>query len=92
MDQVTRNYIEQSLNVKLGNQTGRSDFEFTGGISELGLDELVQNQYTAVEWQDPTSHDCGNNDGILYVYLPAIEDCGELFISVDVSDSIISIS
>lgn len=92
MDQVARNYIEQSLNIKLGDQTSRGVFEYTGGISELGLDELVQNQYTAVEWQDPMFHDCKNGDGILYVYLPAIEDCGELFIGVDVDESVMYIS
>ncbi|MNE22792.1 hypothetical protein D3C80_1160180 [compost metagenome] len=92
MDQVARNYIEQAIDVKVGDELQRGVYSFTGGLSELGLDELAKNDYAAVEWQDPDAHDCGNNDGILYVYLPAIEDCGELFIGLDNANSLMYIS
>lgn len=92
MDQDTRNYIEQSLNIKVGAQIGRSDYAYTGSLNEAVIRELVANVFTAVEWQDPKSPDCGNDDGILYVYLPSTDDVGELFIGVNATDGIIYIS
>lgn len=93
MDQATRKYIEQSLNIKLGDQISRGTFEYVGCLSEVVIDELVENKFAALEWQDPTSHDCRNADGVLYVYLPFVEDVSdELFIGVDVAANVILVS
>lgn len=92
MDKATQTYIEQAIGINIGSQTSRGVFEYTGAISEVVLDDLARNDYAALEWQDRESHDCGNGDGVLYVYLPAIEDVGELFIGIDLAEYTISVS
>jgi hypothetical protein len=87
----TLKYIEQSLNVKLGKLIAPSggSYAYSGTLSEDILTELVKT--TVLEWQDETAHDCGNGDGMLYVYLPSNEELeeGELFICVDVANNVI---
>lgn len=92
MDKATQTYIEQAMGINVGSETSRGVFEYTGVLSEVILDDLSRNDYAAVKWQDRDAHDCGNNDGILYIYLPAIEDVGELFIGVDVENYVLMVS
>ena len=84
MDSI-RNYIERSLNVQLHDHAQRQ--MFTVFISEVAVADLVENKFTALEWQDPAARDCGLGDGLLYVYLPDIEDVGELFIAIDCTNN-----
>ena len=90
MDQVTRNYVEQSLNIKLLDETGKGFF-FNGSLNEAVVAELVDNKFTAVEWLKPGSPDCGKGNGWLYVYLPPAE-CAELIVCIDVAGGIIYVS
>lgn len=84
-------YIERSLNIKLGD-SNREGAVILAGITQLGLTELINNKFTAVEWQDPNRPDCGNNDGLLYVYLPATDDCAELFLALDLTNNFLYVS
>ena len=84
MDSI-RSYIERTLNVTLGDRISRQTY--TVFISEAAVVDLVENQFTALEWQDPDARDCGNGDGLLYVYLPDIKDVGELFIAIDCANN-----
>lgn len=92
MDQATQTYIEQAMGINVKSEISRGVFEYTGALSEMILDDLSRNDYAAVKWQDRESHDCGNNDGILYIYLPAIENVGELFIGVNLAEYTIYVS
>ena len=81
MDSI-RSYIERSLNVQLVDHPDRQTY--TVYISEVAVADLVENKFAALEWQDPNARDCGLGDGLLYVYLPDIdEEVGELFIAID---------
>ena len=92
MDRDIKKYIEQSLNITVCHCVSCDQYTFNGSLNKVTLDEMVSNKFSVVEWQDPNSPDCGNNDGILYVYLPASEDVGELLIGIDVAEQVINVS
>lgn len=79
--------IEQALNIKLDYIEGHNRQSLT--IVNCTLTEEQVRQAVAAgkcEWQDPSAPDCNNNDGMLYIYLPADEaqDDGELFVGIDI--------
>lgn len=79
----------QVFNIVIGESVSRSVYQFTGDVSIDSINVLVSEG--KVEWQDPKSPDCGNADGVLYVYLPFIDaenedDASEeLFIGINVA-------
>lgn len=77
--------IEQLFNVKLTQVDNRGQvFRVDDGdVSRARLEELIAAK--KIEWQDPVEPDCGNGDGLDYVYVSPhnSEDWGELFVAID---------
>lgn len=93
MDLMTKTHIFNCLKIDV-NVIGRGAYEYTGQIDRQAIDGFVADVLNPTEWQNPDLPDCGNNDGLLYVYLPhdqEIEQC-ELFIGVDTSTHTIYVS
>lgn len=93
MDLITKTHIFKCLKIDV-NTDGRGAYEFSGQIDRQAIDALVADEQNPTEWQNPNLPDCGNNDGILYVYLPhdeEIEQC-ELFLGIDTSTNTIYVS
>lgn len=93
MDLITKAYIFKCLKIEV-NVDGRGVYEYTGQIDRQVIDGFVADAHNPTEWQNPNLPDCGNNDGILYVYLPLDEEIeqGELFIGIDTSTHTIYVS
>lgn len=81
-------YIERALGITLKSVVPAMGEVSTGTGEPLTLEHLQQMVADGkCEWQDPSSFDCGNNDGHHYIYLPANEelDEAELFIAINLN-------
>lgn len=95
MDLMTRTHIKNTLKVEvIGKPQSCGVYEYEGQIDRSLIDQYVADVLNPTQWQNPAAPDCGNNDGLLYVYLPhdqEIEQC-ELFIALDIATHTIYIS
>ena len=85
MDQVTKQQILTHIKVEVVESGDVCKYQ--GHVDLDTLAQLVSDPLNPLEWQDPNAYDCGNNNGVWYVYLPIDEELeqGELFIALDPS-------
>ena len=85
--------IQEALNAAFGvhvevDPNCRNHFTFKEELTPTNVHDVV-NSLKSVEWQDPKSPDCNNNDGILYVMMQVdwgTDGVTDLMVGVDCNE------